>query len=471
MDKRFLDLHDEELGNALLKLHDTYQNTLTTRGYYDLWKKNIGFYYNNQFKTNDASFGHNGIMSGGEANELSMYSTNHFRSILRHMHQMATKTRISMQCVATTTEPPAMDQCKIGNKTIEHYQRTSSMEESCKLALEAATVMNCAYLYVDWNPMFGEPIAFDEDAPDDMYFSGDADFQVIYPWFVILQDITETDFSRQDWCELTLFKNKYDLAELYPEYGEEILKKAKTKGETLGLEDYYQHGDENEMIQVHYFYHRRRPSRPDGQYIVRVGPHILENNPFLGTDEEHIHDDIPLYQIRPTKHFLSALGYSTANDLIGMQEAYNVLRSSTYTNQAANAVSSIMGREGTYHVEDFEGGLRFIDVKEGVDFPQVLNLTNTPKEVLEFPNQILKDMEGVSGVNSTARGEPDKNLKSGVALSLIQAVAVEFISEYQAEYVKMCEWAATQTVELLKSYGQTERMISIVGDENIPALM
>lgn len=75
-------------------------------------------------------------------------------------------------------------------------------------------------------------------------------------------------------------------------------------------------------------------------------------------------------------------------------------------------------------------------------------------------------METISGVNSVARGNPEQSLKSGVALALVQSMAVQYASKFQESWAMLLEDGGTKIFELLKVFAQTERVAEMAGKVN-----
>jgi hypothetical protein len=98
--------------------------------------------------------------------------------------------------------------------------------------------------------------------------------------------------------------------------------------------------------------------------------------------------------------------------------------------------------------------------------PEAINLTATPQEVFNYVQELESLMETLSGINSVSRGNPPPSLSSGVALALVQSMAIDFASSEMNNYVRLLESVGTATIELLKVYANTERVAQIVGKNN-----
>ncbi len=79
---------------------------------------------------------------------------------------------------------------------------------------------------------------------------------------------------------------------------------------------------------------------------------------------------------------------------------------------------------------------------------------------------IIQDMETISGVNATVRGNPESSLKSGSALALVATQAIQFSQNFQQAYTQLLEDLGTATINLLKDFATSPRVAMIAGLSN-----
>src|SRR5574343_533993 len=72
-------------------------------------------------------------------------------------------------------------------------------------------------------------------------------------------------------------------------------------------------------------------------------------------------------------------------------------------------------------------------------------------------------MEIISGMNSVVRGNPEASLKSGTALALVQAQALQFMNGLQQSYTQLIEDVGSGIISLLKEFAKVPRVAAIVG--------
>jgi hypothetical protein len=102
--------------------------------------------------------------------------------------------------------------------------------------------------------------------------------------------------------------------------------------------------------------------------------------------------------------------------------------------------------------------------------PVPIQLTATPAELFTNIRGLEAVMEKLIGVNAVVRGDPDHNLKSGVALARLQAMAIQYSSSFQKAWAELLEDCGTFLLELLQDFAKTERMVSLAGKHNKGAM-
>jgi hypothetical protein len=176
--------------------------------------------------------------------------------------------------------------------------------------------------------------------------------------------------------------------------------------------------------------------------------------------------EIPLYQCSPDRLIGTPYGYSPAVELLGPQQALDILTSTIMTNQATNGVQNLWTQKGDdLSVKDLAGGMKHISSNE---MPQALQLTATAAEIFNFRSTIIGEMETLSGISSTVRGNPEANLKSGSALALVVSQSVQFSSMLEASLITTMERVSMAIINQLRDFSQTKRVAAIIGIANRP---
>jgi len=444
------------------------------------WKAYYGNYYGEGSDSHQVSF-------GGESGELVQLAVNHYRNLARHIHVMVTGTRPAFQCRAVNTDKKSLIQAKLGNGLLDYYMREMRLEEVLKQAVEYAIVLGSGYVKLEWNSTRGkindyvEPdpssiAEHDEDGnPLDIngniiqslpIYDGDIEYSLVSPYDVIF-DSTKEYFDKNNWLVCRNKISKYDLAAKYPELADDILevetvdKQTRSKG-SRG----YSSLNETDDIFVKEFFHKRTEAMPNGKYMLYINSEIILEDTILP------YRTLPIYRITPSNIIGTPYGYSDMFDLLPLQEMLNSMYSTAATNINAFGVQSILAPRGSgIESEQVGNGMQFIHyTPSGANGqggkPEPLQLTATSPEVYQMMQLLEKTMETLSGVNSVARGNPEQSLRSGNALALVQSQALQFVSGLQQSYVRLLEDVGTGTINLLKDFASSPRMISIAGLNN-----
>lgn len=441
---------DERVGVLNRKIGD-WSQTLLTNGYYDklhtMWAAYHGVYYDEAHQIN----------FGGEQGELTEIAINHMRNIAQHIINMITATRPSMQARSVNTDYKSLVQTKLANGLLDYYLRDHRLETHLKTAVEFAVVMGSGYIKKEWNASSGEVYDFNEDLNVEIR-EGDLEFSNLSPLDVYFD--THKEGQQHDWIITRSFKNRYDLVAKFPEKTDEILS-VPTKDKMDRRTTLNYSGSGTEDIPVYEFYHKRTESVPDGVYQL-----FLQNDTSL-LDSALPYRELPIYCIAPNYFLGTPFGYTPMFDLLPIQDAVNSLTSIALTNQTTFGVQSLAVPIGSnINMSQLSSGLNVIQYNPGAGKPEPLQFTDTPKELFDFRETLIKEMETVSGVNAVSRGNPDPNLRSGNALALVQSMTLQFMSSLQQSYIGLVEDLGTGIINTLKDHANVPRIAAIVGKNN-----
>lgn len=456
----------EEKSNA-------WYNNIQTNRYLEKMLTSWAYYYGQFYdESHQISF-------GGESGELVNFPIAHFGNIGRHVLNTVTGSRPSFQCRAVNTDRKSMLQAELGNSILNYYMREARYERKLKKAAEYSIVMGTGYILTEWNSTKGglvSEIAIDEEMIDSYdeddrpldaegnlleptpVFRGDIESRALSPLDVVF-DFTKDDPELNDWYLVRTFMNKFDLAAKYPEYAEELtmIGTSSISKKRISLSPF----DETCDIPVYQFFHRATEALPNGRYLFYVNDEIILD------DIDLPYPSLPIQRIAPYDILGSSFGYTTMFDLIPIQDAVNSVYSTILTNHHAFGVQNILNPIGNnVKFTQVSGGLNWIEYDKEYGSPEPLQLTKSSPESYNLIGTLEKVMETVSGINSVARGNPEPSLKSGTALALIQAQALQFMSGLQQNYIQLLEDSGTFIINLLKEFADEPRVVAIAGISN-----
>lgn len=414
------------------------------------WRYYFGAYYS------DVADGHK-ISFGGEQGEQVNLPINHLRNIAQNMLVITTSNRPAMMARATNTDYKSFVQTKLANGLLDYYMRDKRLERFLKTAVEYAIVMGVGYLKMEWDATAGEVYDIDPETGKANY-EGDVRFSNPTPLDVIF-DTTKESSEDHEWVLVRSFKNKFNLAAKYKDLADEILA-AKTKFEGMSSLNMLS-TDKTDDIPVYEFFHKKCDALPDGRYVLFIdGDTVLIDSPMP-------YRNLPIYRVSPSEILGTPFGYTPIFDLLPIQEAMNGLYSTVATNQTAFGVQNVLvPQNANINFSQLGGGLNVLEYNSEAGKPEPLNLTYTPQELFSFMKDLERLMETLSGVNSVARGNPESSLKSGTALALVQAMAIQFMSGLQQSYIQLIEDSGTGLINMLKDFATVKRVAAIVGKSN-----
>jgi hypothetical protein len=454
--KYFAALPSDKAASELLTRARTFYQFNYDNGYLNKIRKMWLAYFglDGEFSNHDS----HSIKFTGEQGELAAINVNHFRNLAQHIYVMITSNRPTMEARAVNTDYKSLSQAMLANSILDYYMREKKLEDFIKKATEMAIVMGSSYVRLEWNATAGESYDYDEETGRFNY-EGDLEFSVLSPFDVVFDGTKET--YDNEWLLVRTYKNRFSLAAKYPELADKILG-LPTKSDASVYRLSLFSNDKTDDIPVYEFFHKRTEALPNGRYLL-----FLDSDIVL-LDTKLPYRTIPIFRIVPSEILGTPYGYSPMFDVFPICEATNALYSTILTNQNAFGVQNVFVPDGSnFNMSTLAGGL---NVMTGTTPPVPVNLTQTPKEVFEYLQMMVKSAEVISGVNSVARGMPESSLKSGTALALVQSMALQFVSGLQQSYIQLIEDVGTNLINILKDFATTPKIVTLVGKNNKPYL-
>lgn len=444
-----------KLAGELIERVIRFDDYLRTSGRLRLWSRSYTFYNRGIYKDGR-------INLAGEQGEYSEIYVNHFRNLLTHILNMTTSQRPTFDARSANTDFKSQAQTIVANNIIDYYNRSKGLEVFTKNAVEDVLQFADGYIYQGWDFSLGDPFTKDQRTGR-IIKQGDVLHKNFTPLDVIFDHTGGVRDAVRQWYIVRDFQNKWDLAKLYPEMKDKILKYASDT--TMANHSRVGPGGDadSDFIPVFIFMHDRTESLPDGRFYTFVGKDCW----LIDSALPSFYKKLPLKRLCGSEQRGSGFGYTTAFDLLPLQEACDGLYSTILTNQATFGVQNITMPSGSnIDVQQLADGLNLINYDPKLGKPEALKLLSTPSEIFEFLNKFEEVMETISGINSVARGNPEASLKSGSALALVQSMAIQFISGLQQSYINLLEELGTGLINILKENANTPRMIEIVGESN-----
>lgn len=455
----------EELAAAIRKRVERAQRHYQASGLWGLWVKAHALM---QGMGKDGYSSH-ALDKKGKQGEYTSFNVNHYRSIVRHYRNLAAGQRPSMDPMAETGEAEAEAQTRKARTVLEHYSR-AGWEDVQVAVTWAAAVLGAGWEVKLWNAKRGDAVLPAEDvpllpgeAPPPPEYAGDFDFWAFKPNDVYFDQGLKT-VLRLPWAVFRLKVSRWDLMADFPERAEDISALRRNAIDrdcdfalTYGLNAPDPHDDED-LVCLYVFMHDKRPGCPNGRLALCLSsgaPLLVDELPAGRFTARVLHDGDMLD---------SAHGYANLWDLLGLQDYVNMAASIRASNQRAHGVSVIATPKGS-DVDSSQISRGLTLLKYNPPFkPEPLNFTSTPPEVTEGQKSAVEDMERISGVNSVTRGDPQASLRTGPALALVKASAVETSLDFQANLARYYAQSAEDLLALFQEFATEPVRLEVLGD-------
>lgn len=456
----------QELLDDLSTRDEQFFRWIEMSGQGNQWRKSYDLYYGDQVAGADGS----SMSDVGADSELSAYGVNYYRNLVRHVLALTCASKPSYDFRAINSDTKSIQQARLAGNIIDAYLVEKRLGRHQKQAAEKSLVFKVGYTYTTWNPSMGMPFSVEQretesgEMREKIIYEGDADISSPSPWHVTY-DPSLRDWTKNKYVRVGEYENKFDLAARHPELADQIIafsdsgQETENKFRNFTSTEYFRDGEESDLVMVKHFYHLPTDAVPEGKYMKSLGTDIvLYEGPYQYKKK------LPIQRITPGEKFDSAEGYTEFKDIMVLQEVLNVLYSTVFTNQQAFGVQAIWMPEGcNISPESIGQGLAVLKGGLPGSEPKALQLTATPAELFKNMDYVEKAMEKITGINSVIRGDVEHGLKSGVALGRLQAMAIQFSSNFQQAWAEIQEDVGTFLMYILQDYAKTDRMVAIAG--------
>lgn len=459
--KEYFALADEDhiIDELNAKIKEFYAD-LSAEGILELTQRLHKAYYGGDLTEHhdDGLFASSKIKEEGRLGYLKKYKANHFRNVVRHILQLATSQRINYAPQATNSDYKSISQTVLSKGLLDHYLVEERLEKKYKQALETAMVLLEGWVHLPWDETAGEVY---EVLGREEVKTGDVRTDV-YSLLDVVRDIT-VEADRHNWLMVRTLENKYDLAATHPSIAEEILDEDNVDNHFEGYESFRSNlrstQESPDQVVVWIFYHKPTPAMPNGRVVKFVGDTLLLDAPFP-------YSRIPLLCVKESNILGTPYGYTSTVDLLGPQKALDIVNTQAATNQFNLGVQNVWSKTGqTPNIKDLADGMV---LWESPEKPEPLVLAQINKETFTLKEGYEKDIELLSGINSTVRGDPPGANMSGAAQALLVSQSVSFNGALEASYFEMVAEGGTLIIKNIQRFADTPRVISIIGESQRP---
>ena len=497
-DVYFAEERDEKkFASAVFSAMDQWVTFCETNGLADRWEQNMFLYHGVDPKQTDDNgfYTSNSFRITGDQGELLSVAFNDYRNLLQHVLNMTVSQPPNMTAKAINDDAKSLVAAQTFDSVFEFYMttyRSGRLLRQSKLAVEGALYQDMGSVLVEWDEFGGDIVG--DDANGNLVPQGDLYFKYRSVWDAFYDAGVEEE-DEIDWVCVRDQINKYECARRYAngndELRQKIIRHGKSGSRLYSWRRGFQRPTKTDMIDVYKFYHRPTLLMPQGRYAVLLDPETVLNKPapmvpapmtdaasgaMIAPEAELInpadcfvpnpYDCLPFFSVRAMEQPGGILGYAPGNVIAPVQMSQNVLDSAAMTNFAMFGVQNIAVKDGdAFDVETLAGGMNIVKYIEQPPIP--LQMTAQAQGLFDFRTFLKTEGELLSGINSVIRGEPEASLKSGKALGIVQAQAVQFQSSLAASYAQFLKNIGNFMLQVFRKYVKAPRIVQIAGENAV----
>jgi len=480
---------DEEYGStkfsaATFAFADAYTQWVTDTGLDTRWTQNACLYAGA-----DPSTIQNGMWDAdtfsviGDNGELLSANYNDMRNLLQHILNICVAQPPGMMAKAINDEEASLIAAETFDGVFNYYlttHKSGRLLKQSRQSVEYALYLDSGFMLAEWDETLGKPMGvktqptqtidpqtgaptmtqtpvLDERGQEQLEYEGDLYFKARSPWDVFFDPGCE-DEDEADWVLVRDQVNKYEYARQYPEFASRILSSsdATTTDRMRQWRRGFKRSAKTNLIQVWKFYHRPTCGMPKGRHAILLdAATVLKDGPSK-------YDRLPLFHVKAMEGLGTITGYAPANVIAPVQMSQNILSSAMMTNYAMFGVQNVAVKDtDQFDVTEIAGSmnvLRYADTP-----PTALQLAAQANGIGDWYEALGRKGETLSGVNSVVRGDPETSLKSGKALGIVQAAAVQFQSALAASYAQFLKDIGNFMLYCFRNFIKAERVTQIIG--------
>jgi len=425
----------DQIANEVIAKWAAYHGWLQTSGLRDVIQACYDAFYSFQ----DGGFG---ITKSKDGSSAKM-KVPHFKSLVIRSKSLVTQSKLNYQPKAINSESSSQIQSDFAKGLLDYYGDDKGMTAVVSDMVEKGLICLDSYVYGPWDTHKGEQIR-------EGHYTGDQNFHVLTRFDVA----SHTSVKESPYYIVRLLMNKYDLIAEYPQFADAIMKTGgRNQNEyILTPTNNGKYSMDDDMVEVYTLLHDRTLAVPQGRLTVVVGTEAIE-------DIALPYREMPIVHFQPAKLQETVVGDSPVTSLLSLQQAIDALYSALISNNLSYAKQNIWSPSPIQVEALGEGFNNIVSAQK----PEPLQLVASAQETYKFLELMQGQQQILSGVNSTARGNPEASLKTNGSLALMLAVAIQFADDTQKAYAICGGKLATIVICNLQEFASEPRLAYIGG--------
>lgn len=333
-----------------------------------------------------------------------------------------------------------------------------------KLILQACwwtSVCGTGYIKTTWNK---EKI---ETYPDGQVAQGDLTYTALSPFHVLVPDLLEPEIQEQGYV-FNVFTKPIDWVKakwnniLPDDIKPSVVSSTEIMDESrLNIRGSSQQGKPDSCLIIEAWI---KPGAckllPKGGLVTVVDKYIValaeEGLPYA-------HGDFPFakFESVPTGSYYAA---SVIEDLIQPQRELNRIRSQKAEARNKMGNPGIAYYKGSLDPNKYTNGIgQLVEIMPGMAMPTNLPVPQIPNFVAEEQEEILRDVEDISGQHQVSKGNTPSGVTAATAIQFLQEQDNSYMSTVFDSIEEAVKVIASHTIQLFIQFVDSKRMIKIVG--------
>lgn len=434
----------DEIGDEIKQKFMEYKKWLVDTGHAYKMQASFNTYYG---FGSDGSFGIDTFSDG-----KSRIQVNHYKNLLNRLYNLCTQAKLSWQTRARNSDSRSQIQSDFAKGLLEFYQDEKGLSRHAAQAVEMALVLFESFIHLPWDMTKGEDVR--PLADGSILKKGDQDIQVFTP-YKVARSRTATTLP---WYIIEMTGNRFELAALYPQFESEILAAPRPDQSSIRYDRLYSPYNQMRVVQeddsilFYVFYHPKTPALPQGRQTTVIGDAVVEDSPLK-------YQKVPVVRMAAGQILSEVVGDSPASSLVSLQEALDRLFGAVVTNNLNGAIHNIYSPDPNLSISKINDGMNLITATQA---PTAVSMVGSSPETYKLIDSLIQNQQLLSGVNSTARGVPESNAKTAGGQSLMIAMAIQSISDLQANYAKAASEIGTIIINNLQTFA-SQPMLAYIG--------
>jgi len=398
------------------------------------------------------------VLRGGEQGEQLRHRINEARQLGGALAQVIGSPAVAWQATADNTDVETTKESNLGSQILQSLWKHRGLEVLCRSALTAAMYDGEGFIFGGWDYGKGEFVLASED--DVPARAGDLTLEYVPAHRVIRP--SRDSFAACEWFDVTLPRNRYDLAAVYPEQEEAILK---APAYDYLEEGYFQTNatPDDDIVALRVFLHKRTAAVPDGLHVCYLD----------GVKEPLYHgslrtQQLPLQELQPWGEVAETpYGYSQWWLVMATQEISDWVQSAASTNTVTHGHGIIVvDANDDMPVEQIGNGPMVIKRKSntGVE-PKAINLSAVSPEAFGQLDRFSAKMRSLVGLNDIILGQSPSAEQNAQAFTLLYSAAVQQQAEPQKRWADFLRRVGQLVMELYSAHATEEQKLQIVGKD------